>query len=269
MKLVDALSKSLVIIPVVSSDALQKMIALKSTDEDNLLIEWICGLELIKHRQNNPGSSSRLMKFMPIFFGTRIDENNIQNFFQENICSKLSTTTRPTACLGLAKNLLLKAGITMSDEMSKATINDIVTEVTKYLFLCAWESKSFHQLTIQAAKKIVGNINECLSQEQLSHKVQTPKSSGFDEQSPKASSSSAAALSALPNAIDYEAVWALLQPKKSTNPEALSALLEELCVEGPDDVRYLLKKKESLEQVDNLLKEIPQMKLREILKSNS
>jgi serine/threonine protein kinase len=92
MKLVDALSKSLVIIPIVSSDALQKMLTLTSTDEDNLLIEWICGLEMIKHRQNNPGSGSRLMKFMPIFFGTRIDENNIKNFFQENMCSKLSNT---------------------------------------------------------------------------------------------------------------------------------------------------------------------------------
>jgi GTPase SAR1 family protein len=180
MSIVNSLSKSLLIIPIVSSDALQRMIALQPTDEDNLLLEWICGLELMKHcqQQQHKAGLSRLVKFMPVFFGTRTDENTIRNFFQENLLSELPIT-QPTACLEVAKRLLSQAGIAMSNEMMTATVKDIVTQVTKYLFLCAWESKNAHQLTMQAANKIVTNLNECLQQEQKqqqsgSHSAQQP-----------------------------------------------------------------------------------------------
>jgi GTPase SAR1 family protein len=174
MSIVHSLSKSLLIIPIVSSDALQRMITLQPTDEDNLLLEWICALELMKHcqqQQHQPhhkAGLSRLVKFMPVFFGTRSDENTTRNFFQENLLSELPIT-QPTACLEVAKRLLSQAGIVMSSEMMTATVKDIVTQVTKYLFLCAWESKNAHQLTIQAANKIVTNLNECLQQEQKQH----------------------------------------------------------------------------------------------------
>jgi GTPase SAR1 family protein len=166
----NALSKSLIIVPIVSSDALERMMTLKPTEEDNLLFEWICGLELMKHRQQEEASSSsRLMKFMPIFFGTRIDEDNMKNFFQEDLLSKLPNTP-PTACLEVAKNALLEVGVTMSVAMRNATVKEIVTDVTKYLFLCAWQPKNAHQLTLQAANEITTSINECLQQEQEQHR---------------------------------------------------------------------------------------------------
>jgi hypothetical protein len=174
----NALSKSLIIVPIVSSDALERMMTLKPTDEDNLLFEWICGLELMKHRQQEEeaSSSSRLMKFMPIFFGTRIDENSMKNFFQEDLLSKLPNTA-PTACLEVAKNVLLEVGVTMSAAMRNATVKEIVTEVTKYLFLCAWQPKNAHQLTLQAANEITTSINECLQLEQEQHHQQSQSES--------------------------------------------------------------------------------------------
>jgi GTPase SAR1 family protein len=176
MNLVNSLSKSLLIVPIVSCEALEAMMKMTSTSEDNLLLEWICGLELMKHHEKHPGST-RLMKFMPIFFGTRTDENSTKDFFQEDIVSKLPNIL-PTACLELSKKLLSKAGITMSSEMENATLKDIVGEVTKYLFLCGWKSNSFHQLTIQAANEIAMHVNECLKEQQS---LQASKDSPSDD----------------------------------------------------------------------------------------
>jgi hypothetical protein len=139
MNIVEALSKSFFFIPIVSADGLQRMITLKPTDEDNLLLEWICGLELMKNGQDKPQKgSSRLMKIMSIFFGSRTSEAHIKNLFQEGVLSKLPNI-QPKVCLKVAKNLLSQAGVTMSSEMSRSTVKEIVTEVTKYLFVCAWE----------------------------------------------------------------------------------------------------------------------------------
>jgi GTPase SAR1 family protein len=100
LSIFSALSKSLLVVAIVSSNALQRLTTLTPTQEDNLLLEWICGLELMKHQQRNiqQGWQVRLMKFMPIFFGTRDEENKIGNIFVEDILSKLPDTI-PTACL--------------------------------------------------------------------------------------------------------------------------------------------------------------------------
>jgi hypothetical protein len=52
--------------------------------------------------------------------------------------------------------------------------------------------------------------------------------------------------------MDYEAAWALLQAKKSTNFETLAAYLDELGVDGPKSVKYL--EKEHVEHIGSLLK---------------
>jgi GTPase SAR1 family protein len=264
MKLVNALSKSLLIIPIVSSDALQKMITLKSTDEDNLLLEWICGLELMKHHQNHcnqAGSTSRLMKFMPIFFGTRVDENNIKNFFQEDILSKLPTTP-PTACLELSEKLLLKAGITMSSEMRNATIKEIVTEVTKYLFLCAWESTNSHELTIQAANKIVTNLNECLQEEEQQHQTRVIPLTQPPQLRPHSEDITLSSSSSVP---DCEAAWSLLNnPSRSTDFSALSQFLSDIGVICATDLEFLLDDPELFDKIASFLKVIPQKQFRAI-----
>eukprot|EP01040_Poterioochromonas_malhamensis_P013083 gene13083-biopygen2861 len=45
---VKALLKSLVMVPVVSAEALERMTKMRVEEEDNVLIEWICGLECMK-----------------------------------------------------------------------------------------------------------------------------------------------------------------------------------------------------------------------------
>jgi GTPase SAR1 family protein len=183
MQFILALSKSIIFLPIVSSEALQRMLNLKPTDEDNVLLEWICGLELMKQQQfksrqerdqttSSPSTTSiRLMKFMPIFFGSRQpnDENSIQDLFRENFIAQLPEIS-PTAILNIAKRLLLEIlGIVISKEMQTATVKEIVSQVSKYLSLKSWEMKNIHQVIIQASKKIIPNLNECL---QLQHQLQ-------------------------------------------------------------------------------------------------
>jgi GTPase SAR1 family protein len=254
--IVNSLSKSLLIIPVVSVDALQKMITLKATEEDNLLIEWICGLQLVKHYQKQQGSqaSSRLTKFMPIFFGSRADENNMKNFFHENVLSKLPDYP-PTACLSVSKTLLSAAGITMRSEMTTASIKDIVTEVTKYLFLCAWESKNAQQLTVQAANKIVIALNEGLQLEQKQQVASSshplPQETVGASEKPTTTSSS--------NEVNYEEVWELLQPGSSSNSDALRSLLDDFGITNSKGVKFL--EEEDVRNIATLLKKIPRKQL--------
>lgn len=195
-----ALNRTLLMIPIVSTDALQKMKSLRPEEEDNLLIEWICGLEMAESqlkKDNQPqemNSSVRLMKFMPIFFGTRsanandLQEGMVGNLFQENVIQDLPEVI-PKACLNTARILLKQMGIQMSSARSESTIRDIVREVTKYLFLCAWESKNSHELTLRAAKSVITSLNECLQSLSPDHPAHSVVVNQHSESTLKSSSS--------------------------------------------------------------------------------
>jgi GTPase SAR1 family protein len=256
INLVEALSKSLLFVPIVSADALQRMVVLKSTDEDNLLLEWICGLELVKHRQSKvKGSSSRVMKIMPIFFGSRTDETHSKNLFQEDIISRLPTV-QPIACLKIAKHLLSQVGVKMSSETSRATVKEIVVKVTKYLFLCAWESRNTHQLTSLAANKIVADLNDCMRAEQ-EPQASIQKTPSDDSNVDNKILSSARAT------VDYQVAWDLLRnPARSTDFSTLSELLESNGVLSANDLAFISDDPELFENVVKLLKNIPQRQFR-------
>jgi GTPase SAR1 family protein len=277
--IVNALSKSLLIVPIVSSDALQRMIILKETDGDNLLLEWICGLELLKHRNSNNinkknsstttrTGSCRLTKFMPIFFGTRTDENNVRDLFKEDVLSKLPNI-RPKALLELAKNLLNEAGIAMSAEMSNKTVKEIVTEVSAHLFLCAWEPKDSHQLTVKAANKIVANLNECLEQEQNQQqealKAAAAAAVAVPQQSTNTSPSVAKPTEQSSSAASspFSAAWTLLQePRNIADPSSFAALQEDLGLYNQDGLEVL--ELEDLSRIASLLKKIPQKQFQKL-----
>lgn len=63
--------------------------------------------------------------------------------------------------------------------------------------------------------------------------------------------------------VDYEAAWALLESRKSVDPAALAAVLDELGLETAEDLRYL--EAEDIARISSLLKKVPQMKFRELL----
>ncbi len=178
---VRALSRSLVLVPIVSYDALLRMRKLTCEDEDNVLIEWICGIECMKAGEREKdkvkdGHKSRLMKIIPVFFGSSkplkasaatrevvLEEGDvIGNLFEDKIIEELPDVI-PSASLLKAKALLESNGISMTEEMMKNTVRGIVKEVSKFLFLCAWEVQNKKRLIAHAAEKVVPILNDALS----------------------------------------------------------------------------------------------------------
>lgn len=156
--IISSLSKSLLFVPVVSTDALQRLIHLKSTDEDNLLLEWICALELL--RVGHQHSSSRVMKVLPLFFGSRVNEM-ILDLFQEGIINQLPELI-PDKCLETAEKLLAQIGLCLSVERKQSTVKEIVSEITKFLFLKACDSKDLIHFIKFATEKLVAHLDDSL-----------------------------------------------------------------------------------------------------------
>ena len=159
---VKALLKSLVMVPIVSAEALERMTKMRVEEEDNVLIEWICGLECLKavekkgSGQGEGEVKTRLMKIMPIFFGSRVDggvkgvvgvdegccsvsnEPQIRNLFEEKIIDRLPDFV-PSGSISKAKSLLESSDVKMSEEGMRSTVKEIVKEISGFLSLCAWE----------------------------------------------------------------------------------------------------------------------------------
>jgi hypothetical protein len=65
-------------------------------------------------------------------------------------------------------------------------------------------------------------------------------------------------------AVNYELAWELLDGRKSSDPIALATLLDELGLEAAADLRYL--EADDIARICSLLKKIPQLKFRELLR---
>lgn len=169
-------------VPVVSADALERMTRLEEDDEDNVLIEWICGVECMRGSEGGGagGRGQRLKKIMPVFFGSRSSakstspsisvslaahthEDHIGNLFQEKMIDQLPSIV-PRASLLKAKTLLESNGLSMSEGSMKKTVKEIVEEVCKYLFLCAWDvqGKGNKSLITHTAESILPELESSL-----------------------------------------------------------------------------------------------------------
>ena len=116
---VEALTRSTVVVPIVSHAALDRMVKHDPNAEDNVLVEWLCALFLLRHR-------GQLHSLLPVFVGARggvdsggaLDRHGLgKNFFapvaeynNQSILQALPDTV-PTATLRKAVELLQKTGM--------------------------------------------------------------------------------------------------------------------------------------------------------------
>jgi hypothetical protein len=165
---VKALSRSSVLIPVVSVGSLKKMSFTPDVNEvDNVLLEWVVALELVG--KTDGSCNIGLKVIFPIALGnTVMHENKIQseNLFQSDTYRGLRHVI-PQATLERAKTLLqdVHPGIKLSDGFMKQTVRGIVDSVMSYEGFSAWEnlSKPFvENLVVQAVKVIQRNPAENL-----------------------------------------------------------------------------------------------------------
>jgi hypothetical protein len=181
---VKALSRSSVLIPVVSVGSLKKMSLMPDvTEVDNVLLEWVVALELVG--KNDGSCNIGLKVIFPIALGnTVMHENKIQseNLFQSDTYRGLRHVI-PYATLERAKTLLqdVYPDIKLSDGFMKQTVRGIVDSVMSYEGFLAWEnlSKPFvENLVVQAVKVIQQNLAE--------NRVMGERSSGENDTSVEA-----------------------------------------------------------------------------------
>ena len=156
---VGGLVRSRVMVVVVSWAALDRMINLDPTREDNVLVEWLCAMRLLHLKR---------IHVMPVFFGKRTDANGVGgSFFEVDAITKTTVLQRlpdvvAEATLTKAVELMTKAGVWTSGSpvepsafgLSSLSVRAIVTAMTGQLGIQACDSKNPAELLRSCAVKI-------------------------------------------------------------------------------------------------------------------
>jgi heat shock protein 1/8 len=282
---VKSLKNSLIMTPIVSSDALAKMCLMKSEDdEDNVLIEWICGLVCCKsnetaHNKSATPTQTRLRKIIPICFGSYGNDGIIRNFFEDNLIEKLPSIV-PNACIKKAKQLLTRNGVTVSfDIVENKSVKLIVQEITRFLCVCAWEVQKEHKQHMIAvlAEKIVPILNDTVQKDQEACQSRV-HADGEKNQSASSSErqNSVRTESQMPNKTEESsappsvcsAAWNILREDRNFSDSqastTFSGLAEELGLYSPEGLEFL--EKDDLNRIAALLKKIPQKQFQKLFK---
>jgi GTPase SAR1 family protein len=157
-----ALTHSLVVVPVMSVDALGRMVEHNPTQPDNVLLEWIMILESF--------AAGKILKVFPVLFGKRkqtsisrdgggSDETVIADFFADGIKDVLPKIP-PATTLAQAADLLRANGIEPSEKMRSYTVHSIVHELLGFL-LCKASDFAARQLVGAFADKVVRLLQDC------------------------------------------------------------------------------------------------------------
>jgi hypothetical protein len=284
MYFVKSLKNSFIMIPVVSSDALAKMCLMKSEDdEDNVLIEWICGLVCCKsnesgHNKSPTPTQTRLRKIIPICFGTYGNDGIIRNFFEENMIDKLPSIV-PTACINKAKQLLTRNGVTVNfDIVENKTVKLIVQEITRFLCVCAWEVLREHKQHMVAvlAEKIVPILNDTVQKEHETCQLHSNANGVKNQSASSEQQSPVRTISQMPDKTEESsappsvrsAAWNILREDRNFSDSqaftAFAGLAEELGLYRPEGLEFL--EKDDLNRIAALLKKIPQKQFQKMFK---
>jgi GTPase SAR1 family protein len=157
-----ALTHSLVVIPVVSVDALHRMHEHDPAQIDNVLLEWTMILESFE--------AKRVQKVYPVLFGSRViapvqsgsgasETVKVKDFFAEQAGQYLPKTV-PTATLHQARELLVANGVEPSEKLHDYTVYSIVNDLFQFL-LCKASDFPHGQLVSTFAEKVVRLLSEC------------------------------------------------------------------------------------------------------------
>jgi hypothetical protein len=163
-----ALTHSLIALPVVSVDALGRMVDHNPDAVDNVLLEWIMILQCYQ--------AGRLLKVFPVLFGSRasglevpgqqansasvcIQEPLTTDFFTESAKDLLPKLV-PTATLAQAAELLTANGVAPSESMRAYTVHSVVHALLQFL-LCKASDFAPSDLVEVFAEKAVRLLSDC------------------------------------------------------------------------------------------------------------
>jgi len=122
-----ALLKSSLVIPIVSANALTRMMTHDPQEEDNVIIEWLLTLEAVHSKQ------TRVKTVLPIVIGSWDALSETANdFFQEKLFLKLPATI-PTASIQRVEMILQEHDITPRPTLASRTVAKIVAELLEFI----------------------------------------------------------------------------------------------------------------------------------------
>ena len=131
-----ALINSTVFVPIISSASLEKMKKGKFDPdvEDNVLVEWMLALELMRLK-----NQSRIRLIRPIFLGSRDDNGKVRDLFGEKVIHTLPKE-KPTASINVVKRLLNFNNINFStSSLENRTVHSVVDEMSGYTGIRGWD----------------------------------------------------------------------------------------------------------------------------------
>ena len=150
-----SLIQSTIVVPIVSCEALQRMVQHDPTIEDNVMVEWIIAYyaHIATNRTTENAAISRpssaierghdvtavtiprVKRIIPIMIGATTPNNSTpSSIFASGIIQQLPSILHPTASIALARRLLLKHSIPFDeDDMRTLTVKMVVERIIQNL----------------------------------------------------------------------------------------------------------------------------------------
>eukprot|EP00732_Lithocolla_globosa_P000159 Lithocolla_globosa_v1_NODE_34_length_8743_cov_33.461096.p1 type:complete len:975 gc:universal NODE_34_length_8743_cov_33.461096:3520-596(-) len=172
MSFAKALLSCSVFVPIVSVNALEKMKQHNPEEVDNVLLEWILAIEAFNQK--------RVALIYPIFVGKWKDKNYCTNLFVETGEHYLPATI-PTATIAFARDLLQQNNITLSDDLAKATVKNIISTLRRYLGYQACDLPDGCQLVNHCFRSVVSVFEEHITNPLSNKELSNKELSNFDD----------------------------------------------------------------------------------------
>ena len=153
-----ALVNSLIVVPVVTSDALHRMKQHDPYQPDHALMEWLMAIECF----HSP--ASKVARVLPVLFGTRDGNSDvIANLFAEGLIEALPEV-HPKETVRTAMQLLQANGIEPRMGLSTYTVRSILVELKAILGYCAWNAEDPSFVVAESAERVIGSLQEVLEE---------------------------------------------------------------------------------------------------------
>eukprot|EP01038_Epipyxis_sp_PR26KG_P007084 gene7084-9668_t len=165
---ISALINSYVITPIISKDALQRLIHHKPDEIDNVLVEWITALEVLNIQNNNNNNNNnnnkiRLARIFPIMFGNVSDDGRlIEDLFKDGILNKISESI-PISSVSMVVQLMTEHGLQPRSNISQRSVKSFIEELLKFMGYPAWITPINNSLHEICANKIIDVIQQVIN----------------------------------------------------------------------------------------------------------
>ena len=144
-----ALINSILLLPILSAAALQRLLTHQAHIADNVLIEWMLALECMQDPIH-----SKLRGIYPLMFGSRSEDGYVRNLLEEGIIDRLPEII-PEASIAIVKALLEENSVNFTAELHSRTVRSVVSELSKYMGLAGYGN-----CAREVSKKVVQTLEE-------------------------------------------------------------------------------------------------------------